>query len=107
MKSLRVMLIALASVIVVPVTLWALQAAVHARAEGRIYTDVNAVPSAPIALVLGAGLWKDGSPTPALYDRVATAVDLYKAGKVKKLLMTGDNRFINYNEPEAMRKLAA
>ena len=29
-----------------------------------------------------------------------------KAGKVKKLLMTGDNRFVNYNEPEAMRKLA-
>lgn len=107
MKSLRVMLIALASVMVVPVALWVLQATVHARAEGRIYTDVNAVPSAPVALVLGAGLWKDGSPTPALYDRVATAVDLYKAGKVKKLLMTGDNRFINYNEPEAMRKLAA
>jgi len=106
MKSLRVMLIALASFAVVPVALWVLQATLHARAEGRIYTDINAVPPAPVALVLGAGLWKDGSPTPALYDRVATAVNLYKAGKVKKLLMTGDNRFIAYNEPEAMRKLA-
>ena len=107
MKALRIMWIALASVILVPVAVWVLQATVHARAEGRIYTDINAVPPAPVALVLGAGLWKDGSPTPALYDRVATAVDLYKAGKVEKLLMTGDNRFINYNEPEAMRKLAA
>jgi len=89
------------------IALWALRARLQVRAANRIYADVNSVPPAPVALVLGAGLWKDGSPTPALYDRVATAVDLYKAGKVEKLLMTGDNRFINYNEPEAMRKLAA
>jgi SanA protein len=86
--------------------LWILRAAVQAHAKGRIYQNISDVPPAPVALVLGAGLWRDGTPTPALYDRVATAVDLYKAGKVKKLLMTGDNRFINYNEPEAMRKLA-
>jgi SanA protein len=88
------------------IALWALRAWLQVRAADRIYTDVNSVPPAPVALVLGAGLWQDGSPTPALYDRVATAVDLYQAGKVKKLLMTGDNRFVNYNEPEAMRKLA-
>ena len=79
---------------------------VSARAAGRIYASARDVPSAPVALVLGAGLWRDGSPTPALYDRVATAVDLYRAGRVKKLLMSGDNRFVNYNEPAAMKKLA-
>jgi SanA protein len=88
------------------IALWELRAWFQVRAADRIYADVNSVPPTPVALVLGAGLWKDGTPTPALYDRVTTAVDLYKAGKVKKLLMTGDNRFINYNEPEAMRKLA-
>jgi SanA protein len=41
-----------------------------------------------------------------LYDRVATAVELYQRGLVKKLLLTGDNRFENYNEPEAMRRTA-
>src|SRR5512137_2234331 len=86
--------------------LWIVRAIVRARAAGRVYANVSAVPPAPVALVLGAGLWKDGTPTPALHDRVATAVDLYKAGKVRKLLMSGDNRFVNYNEPEAMRKLA-
>jgi SanA protein len=79
---------------------------VNTRAAGRIYTNAGEVPPAPVALVLGAGLWRDGSPTPALYDRVATAVDLYQAGRVKKLLMSGDNRFVNYNEPAAMKKLA-
>ena len=94
----------------VPITAFALMCGlriwVNARTAGRIYTNAGEVPPAPVALVLGAGLWRDGSPTPALYDRVATAVDLYQAGRVKKLLMSGDNRFVNYNEPAAMKKLA-
>lgn len=39
-------------------------------------------------------------------DRVDTAIDLYKAGKVQKLLVSGDNRFANYNEPGAMMAYA-
>lgn len=63
-------------------------------------------PSTPIAIVFGAGLSRDGSPSPVLRDRVATAAQLYFEGKVSKLLMSGDNRFINYNEPGAMRDYA-
>jgi SanA protein len=100
----------LAMLLAVPIIAFALICGlriwVNARTAGRIYTNAGEVPPAPVALVLGAGLWRDGSPTPALYDRVATAVDLYQAGRVKKLLMSGDNRFVNYNEPAAMKKLA-
>lgn len=107
MKALHKMLIALLALIVAGVTApLILCVVVHARANSRIYTEIGHMPSAPVALVLGAGLERDGSPTLALYDRVVIAVDLYKAGKVKKLLMSGDNRFINYNEPAAMKKLA-
>ncbi len=83
-----------------------LRAAVHTQVARRIYSDVGSVPPAPVALVLGAGLWKDGSPTPVLYDRVATGAALYRAGIVKKLLMSGDNRFVNYNEPAVMKSVA-
>jgi SanA protein len=76
-----------------------------AAARGRIYPAAQ-VPSRRVAIVFGAGLWRDGTPTPLLIDRVTAAADLYNAGKVEKLLMSGDNRFVNYNEPEAMRKLA-
>jgi SanA protein len=41
-----------------------------------------------------------------LRDRIATAAELYFAGKVEKILMSGDNRFIDYNEPGAMREYA-
>lgn len=74
-------------------------------ANGRVFTDVNAVPAKPVAVVYGAGI-RNGQPTAVLYDRVAAAVALYKAGVVSKLLMSGDNRFANYNEPAAMRRTA-
>jgi SanA protein len=74
-------------------------------AHGRIYAS-SEVPPSRVAIVFGAGLWRDGSPTPILADRVTMAANLYFSGKVEKLLMSGDNRFVDYNEPEAMRQLA-
>jgi len=71
-----------------------------------IYTRIEDVPPRPVALVLGAGLWADGSLTPVLADRVATAADLYHAGMVQKLLLSGDSHSVNYNEPVAMMEYA-
>jgi SanA protein len=59
-----------------------------------------------VAIVFGAGLWRDGTPTPVLRDRVQTAANLYFDSKVEKLLMSGDNRTLDYNEPESMRQYA-
>jgi SanA protein len=73
--------------------------------RNRIYT-VESAPARRAAIVFGAGLWRDGSPTPVLRDRVATAAQLYFAGKVEKLLMSGDNSYVEYNEPGAMRGYA-
>jgi SanA protein len=64
------------------------------------------VPPARAAIVFGAGLTASGAPTTVLKDRVTTAVGLYQAGKVEKILMSGDNRFLNYNEPGAMKSFA-
>ncbi|MBL8089937.1 MAG: YdcF family protein [Anaerolineales bacterium] len=74
-------------------------------AQPRTYTVEN-VESTRVAIVFGAGLLRDGSAGPVLSDRVQTAVALYQQGKVQKLLMSGDNSFIEYNEPEAMRQYA-
>lgn len=74
-------------------------------AASRTYR-VDDAPARRVAIVFGAGLWRDGSPTPILRDRVAAAADLYFKGKVEKLLLSGDNRFADYNEPAAMREYA-
>jgi len=71
----------------------------------RVYQKEDA-PNERIAIVFGAGLRRDGTPTPILRDRVETAASLYFSGKIEKLLMSGDNSFLNYNEPEAMRQYA-
>ncbi len=68
--------------------------------------NVATVSPVPVAIVFGAGLTRSGQPTAILADRVETAAQLYFAGKVQKLLMSGDNRTMNYNEPEAMRQYA-
>jgi SanA protein len=73
-------------------------------ARSHIYQIAN-VPPGQTAIVFGAGLWRDGSPTPVLRDRVTAAASLYFSGKVEKLLMSG-TRFESYNEPDAMRSFA-
>lgn len=66
----------------------------------------DAATSKPVAIVFGAGLRRDGTPTAILRDRVETAVRLYQAGIVQKILMSGDNRFEDYNEPGSMSEYA-
>ncbi len=69
------------------------------RERRFICANAADAPARPVAIVFGAA----GS---ILEDRVTTGVELYNAGKVQKLLMTGDNSRNNYNEPEAMREQA-
>lgn len=68
--------------------------------------SVATVKSGKAAIVFGAGLLRDGTPSPVLKDRVSTAAQLFFAGKVQKILMSGDNRFVDYNEPASMRQYA-
>lgn len=68
--------------------------------------DTTEVPEKPVAIIFGAGLRRDGSPTAVLRDRVNKGVELYLNGKVSKLLMSGDNRSEYYDEPTAMRDYA-
>ena len=74
-------------------------------AANRIYRETESPPER-VAIIFGAGLRRDGTPTAMLRDRILTGADLYFSGKVEKLLMSGDNRFENYNEPESMRQFA-
>ncbi|MUN38263.1 hypothetical protein GNZ18_16860 [Actinomadura sp. NEAU-AAG5] len=68
----------------------------------RYRYSVEGVPETPVALVLGAGVWS-GQPSPLLARRLDLAVDLYRRGKVKVVLVSGDNRFRGYDEPTVMR----
>lgn len=74
-------------------------------ASAGIHHSVREAPACPVAVVFGAGYSEEGLSL-VLADRVRTAADLFKTGRVRKLLMTGDNSRPDYNEPAAMRKFA-
>ncbi|WP_225075047.1 vancomycin high temperature exclusion protein [Streptomyces sp. CoT10] len=70
-------------------------------AGDRLRTTADA-PRTDVAVVFGAGLW-DGEPSPYLAHRLDAAAKLYHEGRVKVLLVTGDNSREDYDEPDAMR----
>jgi SanA protein len=72
----------------------------------RFIYSPDDVPSEHVAIVFGARIYPDGRLSAMLQDRVETAVRLYQAGKVQKLLLSGDNRFVAYNEPARMMDYA-
>lgn len=67
----------------------------------RLRTTADA-PHTDVAVVFGAGLW-DGEPSPYLAHRLDAAAKLYRAGRIKVVLVTGDNSRKDYDEPDAMR----
>ncbi|GAA2398093.1 ElyC/SanA/YdcF family protein [Actinomadura vinacea] len=68
----------------------------------RYRRSVEDVPQTPVALVLGAGI-RGGKPSTFLVRRLDLAMDLYRRGKVKVILVSGDNRSRQYDEPTVMR----
>ncbi|SBT47325.1 SanA/YdcF family protein [Micromonospora auratinigra] len=76
---------------------------VRAGAAGHLYPEAE-VPSAPVALVLGTKVGPDGEPSPFLAARLEIARRLLAAGKVRAILVSGDNMHHDYNEPDAMRR---
>jgi vancomycin permeability regulator SanA len=81
------------------------RAVVVRQYAGRIHTPETA-PVRPVAIVFGAGLRRDGSPSLVLADRVAAAAALYLQGRVEGLLLSGSAVSAKRDEPAAMRDLA-
>lgn len=84
---------------------WAADAYVRHNSHGRLYDDVAQIPAQPTGLVLGTSpVTRDGHANPYFTHRMQAAAALYHAGKVKDLVLSGDNRRDDYNEPEAMQQ---
>jgi vancomycin permeability regulator SanA len=70
--------------------------------RNRIYTNVEKIPEYNVAIVFGAGLKADHTPTDILQDRLNTAYQLYLSKKIDTILISGDNTSDGYSEPQAM-----
>ncbi len=82
-----------------------IRSAVAQWASPAVYVRPEDVPRRTTAIVFGAGV-RDNQPSAVLFDRVTAAVQLYRAGVVSQLLMSGDGRFASHNEPAVMHTTA-
>ena len=74
------------------------------RAEGRCLNEVKGMPEAPVAVVLGTAAHVAGGWNNYFFKyRMEAAAALFKAGKVKALIVSGDNGTHSYDEPTDMK----
>lgn len=77
---------------------------IEIRAAGRIYSDCARLSSSDVGLVLGTSRRLHGGyANPFFAGRMAAAVELYRARKVRHLILSGDNHSAGYDEPSDMR----
>jgi len=102
----RVKLLALfLALVVAPVAaiIWANHAC-RIAAAGRVFLSAKDIPQNDVALILGTGKrTARGSPNLHFSQRIDATVALYRSGKVKHLLVSGDNHVKGYDEPGDMR----
>lgn len=72
--------------------------------RGRLFEDAAAVPQTKVGLVFGTTDRVNGNENPYFRYRIDAAVRVWKAGKLKTLIVSGDNRSRYYNEPEKMKQ---
>jgi SanA protein len=72
--------------------------------DGESTSRLTEVPREPVAIVPGALVQPDGKMSVMLGDRVSQAARLWQAGKVEKILVSGDHHTWGYDEPDTMRK---
>jgi vancomycin permeability regulator SanA len=106
---LRIILSLLAIALIGVLSIAVINKYIYSNNSDKIKTSITEVPNEEpkrTAIVFGARVWDDGSPSNSLYDRVLTSVELYRAGRIQKILMSGDKTGESYDEPAAMKKMA-
>jgi SanA protein len=88
----------LLSVLAIAGVVLLLNALVLVSAKPSIVASQSELSKAKVVIILGAGVYSSGKLTPILKDRVDTAISIYRNGLVEKILVSGDNGSITYNE---------
>lgn len=73
--------------------------------KDRIYDDVESIPYREVGMVLGTGpTTAGGHPNSYFYYRLDAVCELYEAGKIRFILISGDNGRKGYSEPDSMKE---
>lgn len=73
------------------------------ESDASVSYNIADIPETKTALLLGTSKnLNSGLPNAYFYNRIQAAIDLYKSGKIKYIIVSGDNSTKDYNEPEDM-----
>lgn len=100
MKKIKIMLITISITLLIGVLI---NVYIELVTKKYIYSDVEKMPKVYTGLVLGAYVSEYGTPSYVLSQRLDKAVELYKAGKIKRILVSGDHGQKNYDEVNVMK----
>lgn len=101
----KLLYITLIIVILCTISLIVCNRTIKKHTSAQIYSEVITIPQNNVGLLLGTSpKLKNGNNNLYFDYRILAAIELYKAGKIKYILISGDNRREDYNEPEEMKK---
>jgi SanA protein len=102
-KKAGIYLLSLALIILLPVILsnaWIVQIS-----SKKNFTALTDLPENEVGLLLGTSRYnKNGKSNPFFANRIDAATNLYFSGKIKHIIVSGDNKLVSYNEPREMRR---
>lgn len=101
-KKIALLLLILAGISIV--ALFSADSIIKKDSEKFIFDDVHNLPDCKTALVLGTSkTLQNGNPNPYFTKRIKATAELYKSGKIRAIIVSGDNSVKGYNEPEQMK----
>ncbi len=77
---------------------------INNAARGKLFVDVTTIPYNKTGILLGTSKYIAGHTNPYYQYRIDAALQLIKAGKIKYIVVSGDNSHVNYNEPRQMQE---
>ncbi|MBD3362806.1 hypothetical protein GF362_03745 [Candidatus Dojkabacteria bacterium] len=99
-KIIKVLFIGFATVVFITLSI---NKYINSFSREYVYSSIDKVPQAQTAVILGALVYSDGSLSDILADRAETAIDLYEAKKVEKILISGDHGRKEYDEVNSIK----
>ncbi|MDR0462928.1 MAG: YdcF family protein [Pseudomonadales bacterium] len=85
-------------IVVIAINVW-----VVVSTRNKTYDCIEEIPERRVGLVLGTTSSYDGRPNAYFVNRIQATADLFHAGKISYIIVSGDNETIYYNEPRDMR----
>jgi SanA protein len=95
--------IAVIAVLVIAVVAISVPLMMRFEMQRFVFTSLTEVPTVEVAIVPGASVL-NGKPSPVLSARADMAIELFETGKVSKILVTGDNSQLTYDEVTPVRR---